>query len=341
MDSDGPEMDDHREPGPEVVISAPTEPPVGGRISGSAPRRRTWLWVTLALIAAIALGAGGYLAYDQLRAQDNATEDVDEAARLLESADATVIEVDDVIRSEVDADLGDRASLLKEDLASAISNLEQAVGLIDGALDDLPGADAPYARSLKGSALPRIEMLMLAEGLLDANIKAAAALDPSVAAWDKVLEAEAISDQAVAKYNELTKDSVTESVGLATQAEGLLTEARELFSEAGTGFPETDFSTYIEFCDGKLELLGLSKKADGEWLAGKISDANATIAQYNEKEAVLIELAKTLPDTPVEVVAAAYESLASEDTDAYFDARERATAADAALQEMGGVGSES
>ena len=51
----------------------------------------------------------------------------------------------------------------------------------------------------------------------------------------------------------------------------------------------------------------------------------------------MIELAKTLPDSPVEAVAFAYEELADEDTTSYFDARQKATRADAALQEYGGV----
>ena len=215
----------------DAVQRAPEEPP---------RKRRLWLWILLALLVAGALGVGGYLVLGEMQSQRAASDDIDAASRLLESADAIVIEVDEVVRTEIDTELGVRAQALGGGLPAALDDLREVVALVDGDVDELPGADVPYARALKASAEPRIEMLELADGLLAANVKAAAALDPSIEAWDLVLEAEAISDQAVAKYNELEKESVTESVELSTKAEELIGRASELFSEAATGFPEAD-----------------------------------------------------------------------------------------------------
>jgi hypothetical protein len=168
--------------------------------------------------------------------------------------------------------------------------------------------------------------------ILDANLKAADAMEPALAGWDAIIEAEELSDQAVKEYNKLTDQAVKQSKKFAQEAQGKAEDASEAFKAAEQAFPDADFSAFVAYADGKIEALALSIKADDAYLADKPTDANKFNDQYNAAEKKLVDLAKELPASPVEPIKIAYENLATAPTEAYYIARERATTSDAQLQ---------
>lgn len=317
-----------------AVAPPPPAPPTTATAGARPPRRRNWLWVVAVLIVVAALGVGGFLGYRQMTSQRVALDRLEKATTLVERADGVVLDVDEVVRSEVSAELGAKAAELLDETPDAREDLTQAVDLLEDAVPDLPVQDAEEAVALRASAQARLAMLDDADVILDANAKAAAALDPATRGWGLVLEAENLADSAVAEYNKLTKDAVAKSKQITEQAETKLRDAKTLFEEAGDAFPDADFSAYITYIDGKIAALAISKQANDAYLADKPADANTLSTKYNDAEKKLVTQANALPSSPAQVVADAYTSVAGEPTDQYMAAREQATAADDAYKAL-------
>ncbi|MDZ4063202.1 MAG: hypothetical protein U1E22_00880, partial [Coriobacteriia bacterium] len=171
-------------------------------------RGRRWLIWSLILLALIVLGVGGMIGYRTLTARGEADGKLAEATKLVESADQVVLDTDEVVRSEIDAASGGLASQLATDAPDAAADLDRAVMLIDEALPDLAEENQPRARALRASASARMDMLELALPILNATVKAAGAVGPAVEAWTLIVDAEKLSDDAVAQYNKLNKNAV-------------------------------------------------------------------------------------------------------------------------------------
>ena len=293
--------------------------------------KRKWLFVLLAVVILVGIGVGGYLAYQQIAARKMAADNLDRAITLVERADSAVLEIDEVVRAEVDAELAIRAAEALADIPDAVADLEEALVLVDKATPDLADDRAAEAEALAGSADARLTMLEYAEVILDANVKAANAIGPANEGWDQILAAEKIADEAVTEYNKLTTEAVKKSKELSTKASGQIESGKTKLQEAQDAFPEADFGPFIAYADAKLAVLELSRKADDAFLGGKKEEANKISVQYNDAEKKLVEQAKQLPASPNSVIAKAYESLAGSATADYFDAREKATVADAKL----------
>jgi hypothetical protein len=295
-------------------------------------RRRTWITVVVAVVLITALAGLSWWAYDTISERRLAAERLERATQLVEDADVVVIEVDDIIRTPIETSVGVRAEAAIDLIPDARGDLEEALSLIALAKPVLQDEDAEAADALAESASARLDMLEHAEPILEANAQAAAAMEHALRGWDLILEAEKLSDEAVKEYNKLTDASVTQSKKLASDGKAKAEEAKTEFESAQAAFPSSDFSAYIAYADAKAAALGVSIKADDAYLEDRPTDANTFNDQYNDAEKKLIALAKELPDSPVEPIRIAYEALAAEPTEAYFLARDRATASDALLQ---------
>lgn len=315
---------------PPASAEAPTPPPGGPR------KDLAIVAIVVACIALIALGIAGWMYYETTTAQRAAVDKLEDATALVESADAVVLDLDEIVRSEISSELVTRTVEVAEAVPGAVDELEEALALIDESLVDLPDDEIAYARALQSSARARLEMLEYAEPILDANRKAASALGPATRGWALILEANDLSRKAVEEYNKLTRESVTRSAELTRESNEKVKRASELFSEAATGFPEADLSMYVEYAEEKAAALAISMQADEAFLANRPAEANTLGDRFNEAEKQLAEKARELPDSPAEPIAAAYEKLAGASTESYFQARARATEADARLREADG-----
>lgn len=341
-------MDDTSGPGAEVAPepsaaggAPPITPPAPSETPALPPNGRrkgvTVAIVIVAVVAIAALGIAGWMYYQTTAAQRVAVEQLEEATALVESADAVVLDLDEIVRSEISSEMTTQVAEVAEAVPGAVEELEEAIVLIDESVDDLPDDEIAYARALRDSASARLDMLAQADPILDANAKAAAALGPATSGWELVLEANALSREAVTEYNKLTRESVTRSAELTRESEAKVREAKDLFSVAATSFPEADLSMYIEYCDAKIAALEISKKADEAFLANQPAQANTLSDQFNAAEKELATTAAELPASPAVPIAAAYQDLAGEATALYFQARAQATEADARLREADGA----
>lgn len=287
--------------------------------------------IVTSLIVIVVLTAAAFIGTNAISRRFEGARNLDTALDLLEQADEVVLDVDEVVRSEVSTALAQRATQLITRLPGTRRDLERAERLISGAMDSVTEDEQRRARLLRGSVLARLEMLDSADAILDANIKAGLSLAPSQDGWTHVLAAEKLADESVREYNKLTQASVRRSSRLVSQATSRLKRASPYFSQAATAFPEAGFDKYIDFIDEKVALLALSEQSNKAWLAGNVAAANAAIRRYNTKEKAVLALATALPPTPGRAVASAYEALAGEATKDYDAARKKATEADARL----------
>lgn len=299
----------------------------------SKPKVSKKVIIAIALVFLLLAAGGGY-AYFEIQARDAALGRLAQATELLASADSIVIDADAVVRGDITTELGVKASQAATDLPTAVAELQEAIELLQRIQDDLPSERAQEAVALIASAEGRLEMLEHAPPILQANILAAAALDPARVAWEHVSAAEDLKDQATTEYNRLTRASVTRSQELNTQAEERFRQAKEQFRLADEAFPEAEMGRFIAYTESNLEMLAISKRADAAFLAGRIAEANTLAGQVNTKDAQIVEQLKALPETPEAAIAAAYEQLAGAATELYFEARDRATKADAALERL-------
>jgi len=313
---------------PGGVQPATTTPGAGRRI-------RAWLIALFVILALAAIGTAAYFGYQRVTARQAAEDDVDRAIMLVERADGVVLDVDEIVRAEIEEGLADQAAATLEDIPDAREDLGEALVLIGRALPDLPQGQVEEAQALRGSAQARLDMLEPADLILEANAMAARALGPADEGWGMVLEGESIADRAVAEYNKLTDPAVAESKRLTEEAQAKVREGRDLLQEAADAFPDADLAPFIEYADAKLAALDVSNEANEAFLAGDTEEANTLSNQYNEAERKLLELAGELPASPAAQIASAYEAKAGDATTEYFDARERATKADALLDGFG------
>lgn len=327
------------EPRPEQPESETRPEPEQPRTSRLARRsaalrdRRRW-WLIAGAVAGVALVALlGVVGYRLFASQVDAARKLDRAAVLVEEADAIVVQVDGVVRSNVTTGLADSAQAASEQVPEGVALLEKAQGLIAVAEEKGTAGDRERAQLLSEATDARLDMLGQAPAILSLNIQAAEALGYARSGWDLVLEADRLSDSAVAAYNKLTKAGVRESSRLNKEAAAKLAEAREQFVKAEAAFPQVDFEAYLDYIDTRIELNELSQQSDEAWLKKKTSKANSIIAQYNALDQKSVAQAQALPPSPEQAIAETYETEAQAATNAYYDARDAATAADKALRQ--------
>lgn len=296
------------------------------------PHRPMALKLPIIFVAVIALAVAGLFAYSSLSSRRAAVSRLDTAVRLVEEADDQVAEVDRVLSAEVKSGAEVDAEKARGQASDAVETLREAVDVARGAMPDLPQAEQRRARLVQDAAEARIRMMTVAPDILTLTAKAARALPKAQSAWERIVDADKLSERAVTAYNKLTTAGVRESARLNKQAEASLKEARADFADAEDAFPEAALEEYVAYVDARLALNGLSQRSDAAWLSDDIAEANRIIESYNAQDKKAVALAKMLPSSTAAVIAEAYERETGEPFRSYYEARDDATSADGALR---------
>ncbi len=297
-------------------------------------RRERTIWTALIVGGVVVVIIAGVLGWGVMSKRLESAKQMDQAIIMVESADTAVIAIDKVVRAEVTPEVGQQALELEPTVAPTAAKLTEAVNLIDAAYPSLNNAERAKADLLKKTAKAKLDMLEQAPVILSSSVKVATAQPLAQDAWDQTLAADKLADSAVASYNKLTKAGVQDSAVKNAQAEKAFQSARDLFSQAATAFPEAGLDRYVAYVDQKLVQVGISRKSDAAWLAGKPASANSFIAAYDKADAKGIAMYKALPPSPSTAIADAYKALADAATVLYFEARDKASAADQSLKAM-------
>ncbi|MBF4509036.1 MAG: hypothetical protein ISP10_00950 [Aeromicrobium sp.] len=305
--------------------------PVTNRVEAGAVRR-SGRWKRIALITLVVLlvaagAVGGVAVYQQLDRVRTAQARLDAAAALLDGAEERLLEVDSAVQAEISSEIATQSVEAIEVAQQVRADAIAAEAIIVEILPDLAPDMLQMAEALKDSAAARVEMMEAAPVILEADRKAALAIDPADEALEAIKAAEAHITTAVAEFNKHTEAGVKASTANSEQARLRLVEARSLLETSTAAFPEADYDAFIEYVDAKIALIADSKQIDSLWLAGKVQESNAKLDAYNKKDAEIVAMAKALPASVRDPIADAYEDITAEARKRYFDAREQARVA--------------
>ena len=320
-----------RGPTPTAPGGTPAEQPLPPHVEEAYQRLSRRAVFTTIVIVVLVLGAAVFIGSKAIARRFEGARQLDRALTLLEGADDVVLDVDEVVRAQLSTETARQARELGSKLPSAKTDLEEARRLIDDSLPKVTEDEQERAKLTRASVVARLSMLDPAETILDATAKAGVALAPAKDGWALVLAAESLADESTREYNKLQKASVIRSTALADQATKKLQAARREFEAAESSLPGAGFDDYVDYVNGKLAMLNLTRQSNNAWLAGKIADANNVAKRYNTKEQAVIAIAKKLPATPTGAIADAYGALADEATAVYNRARKQASQADSRL----------
>lgn len=280
-----------------------------------------WALSALAVIALIASGWYAWSSYDRVRRSES---ELARAAALLEEAEDSLLLVDAAVQTEIGATVASSTVEAIDLAASVRDDAQEASDIVDEVLDILPEDRVAYAQALKDSADARVEMMELAPEILEADVRAATAIQYADQALAEIKASEDLSAQAVAEFNKHTADGVRASDALSVQAEGKLQAAQSLITSATASFEGADFSAFSSYVEAKLSLIALAKEIDAVWLAGDIAGSNAKLDTYNQRDAEVVAMAQALPASIRDPIANAYNTQTADATKRYFEARERA-----------------
>lgn len=287
--------------------------------------------VVVAFAALVAYGFRWVSANERVR---EARDGVESAARLLDAAEDDLLVVDRAVQADVSSEIATQAADALVLVSAVATELADATTMIEGAMPGLPEADMPLAGALLQSAEARTVMMEEAPAILEADIKAAHAIELADRALEEIKAAETLSVQATAEFNKHTEAGVRASNDASVKAETHLTAARSLLASATAEFAYADYSAFTAYVDAKIALVGISKEIDKLWLAGKVEESNKRLAAYNARDVEVVAMAKELPESVRDPIADAYKAATDEAVGRYFGARERARAAGDRVQEI-------
>jgi hypothetical protein len=296
--------------------------------------RRRWasgIAVGVVIVAVVVLGV---LFARSITARLASARKIDQATELAKSADTDIVAIDLAVRAPIDETSTETKALAAKRIAKARGDLRRVVVLTDEAYRALNDDEREQAVLIKATAEARLEMLDLAEPILTADGRAAAASGSLTSGWDRLVNAKALSRDAAAQYNKLTKGSVGASTRLLRKVRSQLSSASADFEAAQSEFPSLDTAAYLAYIGTLRQLNSLAIQSNTAWLKGQTAQANVFTTRYNILEKTALEQAKALPVSPSAAIAAAYDEATKQALQDYVAARKKATEADTQLRQL-------
>lgn len=327
----------------EQVPEPPESTPAGTadtrttRRAAEPPKGRALTRVVIAAAVIVAFAALVVYGFRWVTANErvnDARDEVESAARLLDVAEDDLLIVDAAVQADVSSEIATSSADALALVSSVATELADVTGMIERAMPDLPEADVPLAEALLESAQARASMMAEAPAILEADIKAAHAIEFADKALEELKAAETFSAQAAAEFNKHTQAGVRASNDASVKAEGRLAAARSLLASATAEFPEADYKDFTAYIDAKVALVAISKEIDQLWLAGKIEESNTRLTAFNTRDAQVVAMAQALPGSMRDPIADAYKTVTEEAVSRYFAAREKARAAGERVGEL-------
>ena len=262
-----------------------------------------------------------------------------QAVETISEADDVLVAMDALVNSELTTedigtaqDMIERAAEVTELLDSAEAAADAAAAVQSGT-EVWSGSDEEALNRVYAAISARRTIIDQGIILLNEAILAREATDAITAAWDEVLAADGIARQASALVVDSTEENVQESRELSVQAQEAFITALEHLEEAQLLYPETDYSSYIEYVELRISAMDYAIASDDAILAYDRDAAVSNNDIYNELEAEAAELINTLPEDPTDLIREVYENNVSESSRSYTKARSTAATADSFLRD--------
>ncbi len=307
-------------------------------------RRRRWP-VTIAIILAVILIGGAVTYYvlstQALERETNRTAAyvlLDEAIALIQESDQVVVSLDSATTTEVTgANLSEREVLLervpttRETLATAEEKAREAIELLTSS------EDKEFAQHVIDASVNREDMLTSGENIISKDIEAMNSVLLFGQAWELIVNA----DTEFRATAELSKTGSYSGLRQAIDRNNAiltsLQQASDLLNQAQEAFADADYSSVTDYVARKMESVQLAIAADQAILDGDIDAVNARNAEFDLKDAEVVDAASKIPPEPLSLITNAYETATAEDHALYDSARANAAEADSYIREYVGV----
>lgn len=284
-------------------------------------KRQIWPFIIIGL-AILILAAGifgiyfrnSYAAREVILGEQRAQAVVtlNDSIALIQEADVVVVGLDKLIDAQVSRDtLPDLQNLLDQ-VDVTQQNLDSAIQKAESAKENLGGdKQKDVAQYVIDSANYRKQMLVLSVELSEADIAAMQSAEQLEIAWNNIIEAGTNMQKAATLLVDAKAGQGTQSLELDNSAKDDLNKASDALLLASGYFPTADFSTITAYIDARAQSLELAIAADQALIAGDQATVEAKNQEFLTKDAEAVNLSLEIPEDPMELIAAAHETLTS------------------------------
>ena len=305
----------------------------------------------LAVAACIAvIGAGVALGLTTLHAgyvdQQNKRQQLAEAIKAIEAADAQILPFDELVQESSSATLEQiSASDFEDEFERRIGQLEDAEEALEQVKRDIEAMQAGISDVRDIEALnhaietinARVNMIHSGQDALEEVDHALAAYDQALSGWGELLAADSTARAAADLVTETTPDNVRASIEMTNEAQSGFSQARQSIAKVPTLYEGVDVQVFLDYIDLRLEAQEWALASDQAVLYRDKETAASANNAYNEVDAQAAELIKQQDAEPAELVEHLYEEKSAPLFSSYEAERARAADADAFLRDYLGT----
>ena len=301
------------------------------------------------LIALIILGSAGYLIWRHLTGAAQAKEQISAAIASVSESDAAIVPLNNTITSDLGSKTSDELTKIKEAAKKSSSSLDDAQMHVGNALslDEFMSDDErAVVKALQDSVDQRRKLIEAGEEVLTIDGGAFNAKALLTKAMEKAVSADSNIEKSVEAAAEYAKSlageesSVTDAsvpVWFDKAAMEDITEAQSFENAAEQAFSEADYSVYTKYLAARKDAIQVLMDSDNAIASGDFDSAQASIEDYNKREAASSELAQQLPETPDTFLSEAYEAALKKPLDTYKEIAEALAATDKKIRDYQGL----
>ncbi|WP_028263614.1 hypothetical protein [Atopobium fossor] len=328
---------------------------VDGSTSKSPTPRRDQKKIPLAikigasLIALVILGSAGYLIWRHLTGAAQAKEQIAAAISSVSKSDAAIVPLNNTISSDLGVKTSEELTKIRDDAKKSTSSLDEAQAHVNNAKslnEFMTDDERTVVQALQDSIDQRrklidagSEVLTVDIGVLDAKTFLTQAMEKAVSAdshVEKSVEAAAEYAKSLAK-EESSVDDANIPIGFDKSAMEDITAAQGFENNAEQAFSQTDYSVYTNYLTARKDAIQALLDADTHIAFGEFDKAQASIEDYNKREAAVADLAKQLPETPDAFLSEPYDSALKKSLDAYKEIAEKLAVTDEKVRNYQGL----
>lgn len=247
-------------------------------------------------------------------------------------ADVAIVQVDDIINSEITLDTAAAVVTARSGIDGAKDSLRKGTQLINEVQPHATPAQKRRTALLSEAIKARMQMLSLAPPLLAITESSAQALIQVAAAWDNLTLATQNTAKGIRQLKKLKTTQMKEALKYHREAVRELQKASAEFKQAQESFSEVDFTVYINYLNLRKKMSSTMVAACKQWLAGDKSGFSRSIETYNglSRKARKVETANLR--VPSEEIAGAYKTIVGTINEEYFAIRAKVLQVDSLVR---------
>lgn len=285
-----------------------------------AHSRRTKTTLAIVVVVVVIAVASGLAVQTYLSTTPQAL--IDEAVEYVARADVNIVQMDDVLNSQVTTATMSEIANIRPGVEGAVDALETAQKLLERAQGKDQGM-ASEIRVLEQAIDARLDMLALAPPLVNLTDNAGESLIAALDGYDYLTSAASQAEAAKAAFNPASPEAVANSSQLADEAIDTYRSAEQAFVLAAESLSAADYSAYTKFIGLRVQMLQAMKAAGAHMASNQPASANDQIRLFNDLSAQAAAIASSSL-LPVEsIVEAGYESAAGTISADYSAARSK------------------